>query len=112
MQPEDPEALNALSYQIVAAAIEVHRHIGPGLLESVYRTCLVYELRQAGIEVMTEQLVPVIYKSVVLGESYRIDALVNGTIVLELKSSETILPVHLAQLLSYLRLANKPLGLV
>ena len=113
MQTEiGPEALNAQSYRIVAAAIEVHSTLGPGLLESVYRTCLVYELVKIGMEVVTEKLVPIEYKELVLEGSYRLDMLVNDNIVIELKSVEHVLPVHCAQVLSYLRLTNKPLGLL
>ena len=108
----DPSALNALSHQIIAAAIEIHSTIGPGLLESVYRTCLIHELRTAGMTVDSEKLVPISYKGLILEGSYRIDLLVNEQIILELKAVEQVLPVHQAQLLSYLRLTNKPLGLL
>ena len=113
MQTEiGPEALNAQSYRIVAAAIEVHSTLGPGLLESVYRTCLVYELVKIGMEVVTEKLVPIEYKELVLEGSYRLDMLVNDNIVIELKSVETVLPVHCAQVLSYLRLTDRRVGLL
>jgi GxxExxY protein len=113
MQAEvEPTALNAISYQIVAAAIEVHSALGPGLLENIYRTCLVHELGKMGMEVVTEKTVPIYYKDLVLEGSYRLDLLVNDDIVIELKSVEQVLPVHCAQLLSYLRLTNKPLGLL
>ncbi len=108
----DPATLNSLSYQIVAAAIEVHSTIGPGLLESIYRTCLTHELRMLGMKVTVEQLVPICYKNLVLEGSYRIDLLVNDGIILELKAVEQLLPVHYAQLLSYLRLTDRPLGLL
>ena len=113
MQPEiGPEALNSQSYQIVAAAIKVHSKLGPGLLESIYRTCLVHELGKIGMEVVTEKPVPIQYEGLVLEGSYRLDMLVNDNIVIELKSVEHVLPVHCAQVLSYLRLTNKPLGLL
>ena len=105
-------ALNALSHQIIAAAIEIHATLGPGLLESVYRACMIHELGIAGMTVVSEQPVPIYYKELVLQASYRLDLLVNDSIILELKSVEQILPVHQAQLLSYLRLTNKPLGLL
>jgi len=108
----DPKALNALSYQIIAAAIEIHSKLGPGLLESVYRTCMIHELRASGMEVAAEQSVPIHYKDEILDDSYRIDLLVNDSIILELKAVDQILPVHRAQLLSYLRLTDKPLGLL
>jgi GxxExxY protein len=104
--------LNALSHQIIAAGIEIHSTLGPGLLESVYRTCMIHELGLAGMTVVSEQAVPIYYKDLVLQASYRLDLLVNGSIILELKSVEQVLPVHQAQLLSYLRLTNKPLGLL
>ena len=109
---DEPTALNALSYQIVAGAIEVHSTIGPGLLENIYRACLVHELRTLGMEVVAETVVPIHYKDLVLDGSYRLDLLVNDNVVIELKSVEQVLPVHCAQLLSYLRLTNKPLGLL
>ena len=105
-------ALNELSFRIIAAAIEVHKALGPGLLESVYRACMVCELESAGIAVITEQIVPIYYKDIVLECGYRLDLLVENKIVVELKSVESVLPVHAAQILSYLRLTNKPLGLL
>jgi GxxExxY protein len=98
----DSAALNALSYQIIAAAIEIHSKLGPGLLESVYRTCMIHELRKSGMNVAAEKSVPIHYKEMVLEDCYRIDGLVNDSIILELKAVDQILPVHRAQLLSYL----------
>jgi GxxExxY protein len=113
MQKEpEPARLIDLSCRIIAAAIEIHSTIGPGLLESVYRACMLHELRRAGMKVDAEQLVPICYKDLVLEGSYRIDLLVNDDIILELKAVEQLLPVHHAQLLSYLRLTDKPLGLL
>ena len=108
----DIEQLNDLSYRIIGAGIEIHRALGPGLLESTYRTCMVYELRERRMNVVTEQVIPVRYKSVILDGGYRIDLIVDDTIIVELKSVETVLPVHDAQVLSYLRHTNKPLGLL
>jgi GxxExxY protein len=108
----DREALNALSHQIIAAAIEIHSALGPGLLESVYRTCMIHELKAAGCKVTVEQSVPIYYKDMVLEGSYRVDLMVDDVIILELKSVEHVLSVHRAQLLSYLRLTKKPLGLL
>ncbi len=105
-------ALNELSYCVIGAALEVHKTLGPGLLESVYRTCLIHELKSAAIGVDAEQIVPIIYKDIVLDCGYRLDLLVENQIIVELKSVEKILPVHTAQILSYLRLTNKPLGLL
>jgi GxxExxY protein len=109
----DREALNDLSRLIITKGIEVHSKLGPGLLESVYRTCLAYELRKAGLHVTAEQLVPVFYDGELqLDNGYRLDLLVAHEIIVEVKAVEKLLPVHLAQLLSYLRLADKRLGLL
>ena len=107
-----PEQLNDLSYRIIGAGIEVHRSIGPGLLESTYRTCMIYELRDRGMQVVSEQAIPIRYKSLILDGGYRIDLIVDDTVVVELKSVEAVLPVHHAQVLSYLRHTKKPLGLL
>ena len=104
--------LNNISYLIIQAAIEVHRALGPGLLESVYRACLLYELRQRQLAFVAERLVPLCYKDVTLDSAYRLDVLVEDQIVVEVKAIEVVLPVHEAQLLSYLRLMDKPLGLL
>ena len=104
--------LNEISSEIIQSAIEVHRTVGPGLLESVYRSCLIYELVERGLSVEAEQLVAVRYKDLTLDASYRIDLLIEGEVIVELKSIATILPVHCAQLLSYLRLTHKRLGLL
>jgi GxxExxY protein len=104
--------LNDISYLIIQAAIEVHRALGPGLLESVYRACLMYELRQRQLTFVSEHLVPLCYKGVILDGAYRLDLLVEDQIVVEVKAIEVVLPVHEAQLLSYLRLMDKPLGLL
>ena len=103
---------NELSKQIIGAAIEVHKELGPGLLESVYETCLISELIEKGLHVDKQVQIPVIYKGKELSKDYFIDILVEDEIVVEVKSLETILPVHEAQLLSYLRLADKKLGLL
>jgi GxxExxY protein len=106
------EPLNDLSRRIIGAGIEVHRAIGPGLLESTYRTCMMFELRERGMQVMSELRIPVRYKTLTLEGNYRIDLLVEDTIIVELKSVEFVLPVHHAQVLSYLRHTKKPLGLL
>jgi GxxExxY protein len=107
----DEERLNAISLAVIQSAIEVHRALGPGLLERVYQVCLSYELRQRGLTIVTERVLPIYYKSVVFDVGYRIDMLVEDEVIVELKSVETVLPVHYAQLLSYLRLADKRWGL-
>jgi GxxExxY protein len=108
----DAEELNDLSCRIIGAGVEVHRALGPGLLESTYRTCLVYELRERRMNVLTEQVIPIRYKRLSLDCRYRIDVIVEDTVIVELKSVETVLPVHHAQVLSYLRHTKKPLGLL
>ena len=99
-----------LSNKIIGCAIEVHRHLGPGLLESTYQRCLAHELSRNGINFRIEQPLPVDYKDIRLDCGYRIDLLVENEIVIELKSVEKLAPIHEAQLLSYLKLANKKQG--
>jgi GxxExxY protein len=108
----DRESLDRIARIIVTLAIKVHSKLGPGLLESVYRTCLIYELRKAGLHVVAEQVVPVFYDDLNLGDGYRLDLLVNDAVIVEVKAVEKLLPVHVAQLLSYLRLTNKRVGLL
>jgi GxxExxY protein len=104
--------LNEISGEIIAAALKVHSAIGPGVLESVYQTCLLHELQQRKLNVLSEVALPVLYDSLKLDSGYRIDLLVENRIIVKLKCVETLLPIHKAQLLTYLRLANKPLGLL
>ena len=105
--------LNQLSSQIIKAAINVHKELGPGLLESVYQLCMVIELRIMGIKVQSEVPLPIFYREQrVHEEGFRLDLLVEDTIILELKSVDKVQDVHKKQLLTYLRLANKPLGLL
>src|SRR5690242_420832 len=101
-----------LTEQIIAAAIEVHREMGPGLLESSYRLCLCRELTLRGIEFKTEVPLPVAYKGTKLDAGYRIDLLVAGTVIVELRAIEKVLPVHEAQLLTYMKLSGKRVGLL
>ena len=101
-----------LTSKIIAAAIEVHKHLGPGLLEVAYQTCLAAELDTAQMQYQREVFVPLFYKGRALDCGFRADFLVENTIVLELKSVEFLLPVHESQLLSYLRLMNQPIGLL
>ena len=103
---------NALSREIIGAAIEVHRRLGPGLLESVYQQCLVRELRLRNIPCLTEVPLRVEYRGLEFDVAYRVDLLVADKIVVELKAVEKVLDVHEAQLLSYLRLQDKRLGLL
>ena len=104
--------INKLSYDIIGAAIEVHKQLGPGLLESVYQQCLIYELESNGIEVLSQVKVPLDYKGLRLAQSLRLDLIVEDVIIIELKTVEIIQPVHKAQLLSYMQLARKPKGLL
>ena len=99
-----------LTREIIGPAIEVHRHLGPGLLESAYEVCLCHELACRKIDFRRQVEVPVLYKGVSLDCGYKIDILVEEKILLELKSVEAILPVHEAQLMTYLRLSGKRLG--
>jgi len=101
-----------LSRNVIGCAIEVHRNLGPGLLESTYRQCLVCELSQAAIPFQMELPLPVRYKDVLLDCGYRIDLFVSGGLIVEIKSVETLLPIHQAQILTYMRLAKIPVGLL
>jgi GxxExxY protein len=103
---------NPLSREVIGAALRVHTALGPGLLESAYEACLAYELRQMGFRVECQVPLPIVYHDVKLEAGYRLDVLVEGILILEIKSLATVLPVHYAQLLSYLRLSGKPLGLL
>jgi GxxExxY protein len=104
--------INDLTGGIIAAAIEVHRRLGPGLLESAYRICLAYELRKRGFDVEMERPVPVIYDDVKLECGFRADLIVNGLVVVELKAKSQIHPVDKAQTLSHLRLLKLRFGLL
>ena len=103
---------NELSRIIIGAAIEVHRILGPGLLESVYRDCLAYELRSRGLNVEQEKSLPICYKELQVPSAYRLDLLIEHKIIVELKAVDILLPVYSAQLLSYLRLTGLKLGLL
>lgn len=104
--------LNQLSKSIIGAAIEVHKNLGPGLLESVYQNCLFLELHKLNLKFTAQAVVPIIYKGTVIQKEFILDFLVEDQIVLELKSVETVMPIHEAQLVTYLKLAEKPLGLL
>ena len=103
---------NQLSNEIIGCAIEVHRSLGPGLLESAYQECLFYELQQAGLKVRKEKPMPIVYKEVKPDHGFRIDLLVEEKVVIEIKTVEDFTDVHLAQVLTYLRLGNDKLGLL
>ncbi len=108
----DREELNTITSQIIGAAIEVHRELGPGLLESTYQACLVYELKQRGMKFKPEKSLPITYKDVNLDCGYRVDLLVEEKIIVELKCVEHLQPIHEAQLLSYLKLSGCRVGLL
>jgi GxxExxY protein len=101
-----------LSNQVIGAAIEVHRVLGPGLLESIYETCLAYELTNRGIAFERQKPLPVAYKGQSLESGYRLDLLLEGIVIVELKSTEELNAVHEAQLLTYLKLSGCKLGLL
>ena len=103
---------NELSKKIIGCAIEVHKQLGPGLLESAYQECLYYELKQLGLKVQKEKPMPIVYKEVQLDHGYRIDLLVEDKLVVEIKTVEAFNDVHIAQVLTYLRLGNYKLGLL
>lgn len=105
-------SLNFITSQIINLAIKVHRSMGPGLLESVYLTCLCYELKKAGLIAEREKGVPLFYEGVKLDQLYRLDLLVQEKIIVEIKAVESITGVHKAQLLSYLKITGCPIGLL
>ena len=104
--------INQITEKIIGCAIEVHKTLGPGLLESAYEECLFFELKQSGLIVERQVPVPVIYKEIKLDCGYRIDILVENKIVVELKTVDTFAPVHEAQILTYMKFADKNLGLL
>ena len=101
-----------LSNKVIGCALEVHRNLGPGLLESTYEQCLAYELKTAGIQFKLQYPLPVEYKNMKLDCGYRIDVLIGDSIIVELKSVDKILPIHQAQLLTYMKLAGISIGLL
>ena len=106
------KSLNDLSYKVIGCAMEVYRTLGPGLLESAYEKALVHELTLAGIPVQSQVEVEMNYKGVNIGEGLRLDILIDDQIIVELKSVEELKPVHHKQLLTYLKLMDKRLGLL
>jgi GxxExxY protein len=109
---QENDRLDQISRRIIGAAIEVHRHLGPGLLESAYEACLAFELKRLGLRTEEQRPLPVVYKQVKLDCGYRLDMVVEDEIIVEIKAVEKLLPIHEAQLLSYLRLAKKKVGLL
>ncbi len=109
---ESRRDLDAISYKIIGLAIEVHKQLGPGLLESAYQECLCYEIKKSGLSVEKQQALPIIYKDIKLDHGYRIDLLIENKVVVELKTVEAFSEVHFAQVITYLKLGNYPLGLL
>lgn len=109
---EMEEIINSITSSIIGAAVNVHRELGPGLLESTYEACLVHELAQEGIEVERQKALPVVYRGVRLDCGYRIDLLVQGQVVVEVKAVDRLKPIHRAQVLSYLKLSGCKVGLL
>ncbi len=103
---------NNISSKVIGAAIEVHKQLGPGLLESTYEACLLYELEEQGLEVKRQMALPIVYKNVKLNAGYRIDLLIENKVIVEIKSVEALAEIHTAQLLTYLKLKDLKLGLL
>ena len=97
---------------MVNAAFRVHKALGPGLLESVYETCMIYELKKQGLKIEDQVILPIVYETLKIDGGLRLNLLVEGSLIVELKAVEFLLPVHKAQLLSYLKLSNQRLGLL
>ena len=106
------KAVTDLSYKITGCAITVHRELGPGLLESVYEKCLVLELEHQGYQIQRQQTVPIVYRGEELAADLRLDILVEDTVIVEVKAVENLHPIYEAQLLSYMKLMEKPQGLL
>jgi GxxExxY protein len=104
--------MNEITQKVIGCAIEVHKDLGPGLLESAYEECLSYELIKAGLNIKRQQPTPVVYKEIKLECGYRIDILVENLVVIELKVVDAINPVHEAQILTYMKFSNKSIGLL
>ena len=109
---EEKDRLDSITRRTIGAAIEVHRRLGPGLLESAYQICLAFELRHLGIGVEEQRPLPVVYRDAKLDCGYRLDLVVEDSVVVEIKAVDQLAPIHDAQLLSYLRLSDKRVGLL
>ncbi len=103
---------NQITGKIIGAAIDIHKALGPGLLESAYRECLEYELVKMGLKVEKEKPIPIVYKEIKLDHGYRMDLLVEDKVVVELKAVDSLIDIHFAQLLTYLKLGNYKVGLL
>jgi len=104
--------INQITEKIIGCAIEVHKQLGPGLLESAYEECLYYELKNYGLEGKKQLALPLVYKEIKLDTGYRIDLLVENKVIIEIKSVDTIAEIHKAQLMTYMKLANIKIGLL
>jgi GxxExxY protein len=111
-EKREGRSLNELSFVVIRCAMRVHTELGPGLLESAYEACLAHELRKNGLKVESQVALPVTYDGIQIDLGYRLDLVVEDQLVIELKAIENVLPVHKAQLLSYLRLSKRTLGLL
>jgi GxxExxY protein len=111
-EPGRIDRINAISHAVIGSSIEVHRALGLGLLESAYEVCLAHEMSSRGLEFQKQVDLPVVYKKVRLDCGYRMDFVVEDLVIVEIKAIETVLPIHRQQVLSYLRLNKKPLGLL
>ncbi len=112
MEIGEEERLNRITGETIGAAIEVHRALGPGLLESAYEACLAFELAERGLKVERQRLLPVVYRDVQLDCGYRLDLLVEERVIVEIKAVDRLAPIHQAQLLSYLKLSGCKVGLL
>ena len=108
----DNEHIEFIASQIVDSAIKIHKYLGPGLLEKVYETCLEHELKKRGLTVQRQLIIPIEYDSLCLEEGFRLDLLVENKVIVELKAIEETLPIHEAQLLTYMKVLKKPQGLL
>jgi len=106
------EKLNKITKTIIGMAINIHRALGPGLLESAYEACMVYDLVKAGLKVEQQKPLPIVYRGVKLECSYRLDLMIEKEVIVEIKSVEKLLPIHQAQLMSYLKLSDCKVGLL
>ena len=109
---DQEERLNKITETIIGAAIDVHRALGPGLLESAYEACMVYDLIQSGLKVEQQKPLPVVYREVKLECGYRLDLMIENEVIVVIKSVEKLLPIHKAQLMSYLKLSDCKVGLL
>jgi len=104
------KTIDEIAAILVDASFKVHQELGPGLLESAYEACLAHELTKRGLVIEKQKAQPVFYDGIIIDVGYRMDLLINDCVVIELKAVEQIIPIHLAQLMTYLKLSNKPLG--